>query len=602
MDDGGVSILGRKRGDLRVYLGAAPGVGKTYSMLAEAHRRMERGTDVVAAVIETHGRRRTAQQLAGIEVIPPRFVEYQGKRYPELDVEAVLARRPQVVLIDDFAHTNTPGSRNATRWRDVDEFLNAGITVITTVNVQHLESLNDVVTQITGVEQKERIPDEIVRAADQIELVDITPEALRRRLAHGNVYPPERVDAALSNYFRPGNLTALRQLALLWLADQVDAALAKYRADKNITDTWETRERVVVGVTGGDESETLVRRASRIASRSGAELKVVHVIQGDGLTSISSQQKSAVRAVATSLGATMHTVVGDDVATTLLDFARAANATQLVLGTSRRSRWARIFDEGIGANVVQQSGSIDVHMVTHPEARRGIPLATLSRGRRRVVSWLAALAIPIAILAVTMPLPEETLGIGGQSTLFFTGVLVVALLGGIAPAVLSAVLSGLLLNYFLVTPPFTLAIDDPDSAVTIVVLLLVAVAVAVLVDRVAYRAAEARRSSQEAELLALFADSVLRDADLDTLLERIREAYSQRAVSMLAVRSDERTGEVVASVGKDPCTSVDSADTAIDVGDEGFWMLLAGRTLTARERRVLSSVAEQAVNMLKQRR
>ncbi|WP_239591396.1 sensor histidine kinase [Mycolicibacterium tusciae] len=596
-----MSILGRKRGDLRVYLGAAPGVGKTYSMLAEAHRRMERGTDVVAAVIETHGRRKTSQLLAGIEAIPPRLIEYRDKEYPELDVDAVLARRPQVVLIDELAHTNTPGSKNAKRWLDVQEFLNAGITVITTVNVQHLESLNDVVTQITGVEQKERIPDEIVRSADQIELVDITPEALRRRLAHGNVYPPERVDAALSNYFRPGNLTALRQLALLWLADQVDAALAKYRADKNITDTWEARERVVVGVTGGDESETLVRRASRIASRSGAELKVVHVIQGDGLTSISSQQKSAVRELAANLGATMHTVVGDDVATTLLDFARDANATQLVLGTSRRSRWARIFDEGIGANVVQQSGSIDVHMVTHPEAHSGMSLSRLSRGRRRVMSWLAALAIPLAILGVTMSLPQETLSIGGQSALFFTGVLVVALLGGIAPAVLSAVLSGLLLNYFLVTPLHTLTIDDPDSAITIVVLLLVAVAVAALVDRVANRAAEARRSSQEAELLALFADSVLRDADLDTLLERVREAYSQRAVSMLAIRGNARTGEVVAAVGKDACTSVDSADTAIDVGDDEFWMLLAGKTLTARDRRVLSAVAKQAVSMLKQR-
>jgi two-component system sensor histidine kinase KdpD len=597
VDDGVVSILGRKRGDLRVYLGAAPGVGKTYSMLAEAHRRMERGTDVVAAVVESHGRRKTSQLLAGIEVIPPRLIEYRDNTYPELDVDAVLARRPQVVLIDELAHTNTPGSKNPKRWQDVEEFLNAGITVITTVNVQHLESLNDVVTQITGVEQKERIPDEIVRSADQIELVDITPEALRRRLAHGNVYPPERVDAALSNYFRPGNLTALRQLALLWLADQVDAALAKYRADKNITDTWEARERVVVGVTGGDESETLVRRASRIASRSGAELKVVHVIQGDGLTSISSQQKNAVRNLAANLGATMHTVVGDDVATTLLDFARDANATQLVLGTSRRSRWARIFDEGIGANVVQQSGSIDVHMVTHPEAHSGMSLSRLSRGRRRLVSWLAAVAIPLAILGVTVSLPDETLSIGGQSALFFTGVLVVALLGGIAPAVLSAVLSGLLLNYFLVTPLYTLTIDDPDSAITIVVLLLVAVAVAALVDRVANRAAEARRSSQEAELLALFADSVLRDADLDMLLERVREAYSQRAVSMF----DERTGELVASVGKDPCTGVGDADTAIDVGDDEFWMLLAGKTLTARDRRVLSAVAKQAVSMLKQR-
>ena len=195
----------------------------------------------------------------------------------------MLARRPQVVLVDELAHTNTPGSKNPKRWQDVEELLDAGITVISTVNVQHLESLNDVVAQITGIEQQETVPDEIVRAADQIELVDITPEALRRRLAHGNVYAPERIDAALSNYFRQGNLTALRELALLWLADQVDAALAKYRADNKITATWEARERVVVAVTGGPESETLVRRASRIASKSSAELMVVHVVRGDGL-------------------------------------------------------------------------------------------------------------------------------------------------------------------------------------------------------------------------------------------------------------------------------------------------------------------------------
>ena len=196
----------------------------------------------------------------------------------------MLRRQPQVVLVDELAHTNTPGSKNPKRWQDVEELLDAGITVISTVNVQHLESLNDVVAQITGIEQQEKVPDEVVRAADQIELVDITPEALRRRLAHGNVYAAERVDAALSNYFRAGNLTALRELALLWLADQVDAALEKYRADNKITDTWEARERVVVVVTGGPESETLVRRASRIASKSSAELMVVHVVRGDGLS------------------------------------------------------------------------------------------------------------------------------------------------------------------------------------------------------------------------------------------------------------------------------------------------------------------------------
>ena len=350
----------RKRGELRIYLGAAPGVGKTFAMLGEAHRRRDRGCDVVAAVVETHGRARTAAQIGDLEIVPPKLVDYRGTRMPELDVEAVLARRPALVLVDELAHTNTPGSKNHKRWQDVQELLEAGIDVLSTVNVQHLESLNDVVAHITGVVQQETVPDAVVRSAAQVELVDITPEALRRRLSHGNVYSPERVDAALGNYFRRGNLTALRELALLWVADQVDAALAKYRAENKITDTWEARERVVVAVTGGPESETLVRRASRIASKSSAELMVVHVVRGDGLTGVSAPEMGKVRALAVGVGATLHTVVGDDVPSTLLEFAREENATQLVLGTSRRSRLARILDEGIGAAVVQQSGGIDV--------------------------------------------------------------------------------------------------------------------------------------------------------------------------------------------------------------------------------------------------
>ncbi|WP_454791717.1 ATP-binding protein [Mycolicibacterium lutetiense] len=588
-----------KRGELRIYLGAAPGVGKTFAMLGEAHRRLERGTDVVAAVVETHGRKKTADLIDGIETIPPRYVEYRGGRFPELDVAAVLARNPHVVLVDELAHTNTPGSKNPKRWQDVEELLAAGITVISTVNVQHLESLNDVVTQITGIEQQEKVPDEVVRAADQIELVDITPEALRRRLSHGNVYAPERVDAALSNYFRRGNLTALRELALLWLADQVDAALAKYRADNKITDTWEARERVVVAVTGGAESETLVRRASRIASKSSAELMVVHVVRGDGLSGVSAPQMGKVRELAISLGATLHTVVGDDVPTALLDFARERNATQLVLGTSRRSRWARMFDEGIGPAVVQHSGKIDVHMVTHEQARRGFGWSTATPRQRHIVSWLASLVVPSAICLAIVTLLDPYLGVSGESALFFIGVLIVALLGGVAPAGLSALLSGLLLNYFLVDPRHTFTISEPDSAVTVVVLLLVAVAVAALVDGAASRAREARKASQEAELLTLFAGSVLRGADLTTLLERLRETYSQRAVSLL--REQNGTAEIVACVGTKPCAEVDTADTAIEVGDDEFWLLMAGRKLAARDRRVLSAVAKQAAGLVKQR-
>ncbi|KMO76211.1 sensor histidine kinase [Mycolicibacterium obuense] len=588
-----------RRGELRIYLGAAPGVGKTFAMLGEAHRRLERGTDLVAGVVETHGRKKTAELLEGIEVVPPRYISYRGSRFPELDVPAILARKPQVVLVDELAHTNTPGSTNTKRWQDVEELLAAGITVVSTVNVQHLESLNDVVTQITGIEQQEKVPDEVVRAADQIELVDITPEALRRRLSHGNVYAPERIDAALSNYFRRGNLTALRELALLWLADQVDAALAKYREENAITATWEARERVVVAVTGGSESETLVRRASRIASKSSAELMVVHVVRGDGLSGVSASHMGKVRELVASLGATLHTVVGDDVPAALLDFAREMNATQLVLGTSRRSRWARLFDEGIGATVVQHSAAIDVHMVTHPESARGFRWSALVPRNRRVTSWLAAIAVPWVICGLVVGLLDSVLDVAGESALFFVGVVVVALLGGVAPAALSALLSGLLLNYFLVTPRYTFTIAEPDSAVTVVVLLLVAVAVAVLVDRSVNRTREARRASQEAELLALFAGSVLRGADLNTLLEKVRETYAQRTVSLL-----RRTGagdEIVGCVGTDPCADVDSADTAVEVGDDEFWLLLAGRKLPARDRRVLTAVATQAAGLVRQR-
>lgn len=588
-----------KRGELRIYLGAAPGVGKTFAMLGEAHRRLERGTDLVAAVVETHGRKKTAELLDGIEIIQPRYIDYRGSRFPELDVPAVLARRPQVVLVDELAHTNTPGSKNPKRWMDVEELLDAGISVISTVNVQHLESLNDVVAQITGIEQQETVPDDIVRGAAQIELVDITPEALRRRLSHGNVYAAEKVDAALSNYFRRGNLTALRELALLWLADQVDAALAKYRADNRITDTWEARERVAVAVTGGPESETLVRRASRIASKSSAELMIVHVVRGDGLSGVSAPQMGKVRDLASSLGATVHTVVGDDVPKALLDFAREVNATQLVIGTSRRSRWARILDEGIGAVIVQDSRKIDVHMVTHEEAGRGPALRSAAPNRRRLISWLAAVVVPSALCAVTALFLNDYLKIPGETALFFVGVLFVALLGGIAPAAFSAVLSGLLLNYFLTDPRHTFTIAEPDAAVTEVVLLLMAVAVAALVDRAAGRQREARQASREAELLTLFSGSVLRGADLDALLEKVREAYSQRAVSLIRVRGEQE--EVVACVGEAPCVAVDSADTAIDVGDDEFWMLLAGHSLPSADRRVLTLVANKAAGLVRQR-
>jgi two-component system sensor histidine kinase KdpD len=240
------------RGTLRIYLGAAPGVGKTYAMLNEGGRRRERGADVVIGFVETHGRGNTSAQIGDLPIVPRIRVAYRGTEFEEMDLQAVLDLRPTLVLVDELAHTNTPGIRHEKRWQDVDVLLAAGIDVISTVNIQHLESLNDVVERITGVGQRETVPDAFVRQADQIELVDMSPEALRRRMAHGNIYPAEKVDAALANYFRPGNLGALRELALLWVADRVEESLQGYLSDHGITTTWETRERVVVALTGAD--------------------------------------------------------------------------------------------------------------------------------------------------------------------------------------------------------------------------------------------------------------------------------------------------------------------------------------------------------------
>ncbi|MGZ4199636.1 MAG: universal stress protein, partial [Thermoleophilia bacterium] len=339
------------RGILRVYLGMAPGVGKTYAMLAEAQRRRARGTDVVVGVVETYNRPKTVAVLEGLEVVPRRTLAYRGATFTEMDVDAVLARHPHVALVDELAHTNVPGSRHEKRWEDVEELLDAGIDVITTVNIQHLESLNDVVQRITGTIQRETIPDEVVRRADQIEIVDVAPEALRRRMAHGNIYPPERVDAALSNYFRTGNLTALRELALLWTAERVDEGLQRYRHEHGIDQPWETRERIVVALTGGPEGDTLIRRAARIAARTaGADLLAVHVVRTDGLTGADPGLLARQRTLIESLGGSWHQVVGDDIAAALLDYARAENATQIVLGASRRGRIQTFLaGEGIGA-------------------------------------------------------------------------------------------------------------------------------------------------------------------------------------------------------------------------------------------------------------
>jgi two-component system, OmpR family, sensor histidine kinase KdpD len=594
-------------GVLRVYLGAAPGVGKTFRMLEEGHRRRDRGTDVVIGFVECHGPRKTEALIDGVELIPRVRRSYRGAEFTEMDLDALLARRPAWALVDELAHTNIPGGRHAKRWQDVQELLAAGINVITTVNIQHLESLNDVVQKITGVVQRETVPDEVVRRADQIELVDMTGEALRRRMAHGNIYAPERVDAALANYFRLGNLTALRELALLWLADRVDEGLQRYRADHGVGGVWETRERVVVALTGGPEGETLIRRAARIADRGVAkDLLAVHVTHSDGLTGADPATLVTQRQLVESLGGSYHSVVGDDIPTALLDFARAQNATQLVLGTSRRSWPSRLLGgRGIGEMVTAASGDIDVHLVTHPYASQGQRLPSARTGLppgRLLAAELAAWLAPPAITVVLTQLRPE-LSLTSQVLLFLLVAVGVARIGGLLPALLAAVSSSLLLDYYFIPPFYALTIADPNNVIALVVFVLVALTVASVVDGEVRLTRRAARASAEAETLSVLAGSVLRGQEaIPALLERSRETFAMASATLVgtvdatsahtpprnAASDDPQRWVTLGVAGAPPARCPAEADVTVAVGRNAV-LALRGRVLPAADQRVLTA-------------
>ncbi len=577
----------------------APGVGKTYAMLDEGKRRLDRGTDVVVGVVETHGRAHTAERLEGLEVVPRKQLSYHGTTFEEMDLDAVLARRPAVALVDELAHTNIPGSRHEKRWQDVDTLLDAGIDVITTVNIQHLESLNDVVQRISGVEQRETIPDEVVRRADQIEIVDIAPEALRRRMAHGNIYPSDRVDAALSNYFRVGNLSALRELALLWVAERVDEGLQRYRAAHGIDQPWEARERIVVALPGGPEGETLLRRAVRIATRTtGADLLALHVVRGDGLAGLDPAELGRQRRLAESMGGSWHQVVGDDVAVALLDFARVENATQIVLGASSRGRWESFLaGEGIGARVARLSGKIDVHLVTH-EAARGpdrlprLPVAGLTTAlsmRRRVQGAVVALVL-LPLLTIALSRVRSELNLPSDILLYLAVVIVVALIGGLWPALAAAIVGSLLLNYYFTPPLYTFTISDQNNTLALAVFVAVAALVSVLVERVVRRTTEAGRASAEAAILAGLAGGILRgETSLPEILGRARETFGLEAVTLLERRDTSDSWQVVAHVGE---AQSGTARTDVPVGER--LMLSVNGTVRAADQRLLSAFAAQA--------
>lgn len=369
----------RPTGRFRVYLGAAAGVGKTCAMLDEGWRRFQRGADVVIGYVETHKRPYTIEQIRDLPVVPRKSVPYRDSTWEEMDLAAVLDRHPEVVLIDELAHTNVPGSGpNEKRWQDVLAILDAGIAVISTVNIQHIESLSDAVERITGVSVRERVPDWVVRRADQLELIDSSADQLRRRMVHGNIYPSAKVHAALSGFFRTENLVALRELSLRFVADETEEELLEFlrsRGPSASNEVWDTAERILVAVTGAPGNDTVIRRAARMAARMKGELLVVHVVSGDAQTK--SDGTGDLEELTRDVGGSWEVVYGDDVAATIMATAIDHQITQIVLGTSKLSRWQSLTRGSVIQQILRMASveAIDLHVIARLTERARRPAA-----------------------------------------------------------------------------------------------------------------------------------------------------------------------------------------------------------------------------------
>ncbi|WP_197084591.1 sensor histidine kinase [Saccharothrix sp. ST-888] len=594
----GWSLVAGGGGTLRVYLGAAPGVGKTFAMLAEGRRLSAGGLDVAVGLVETYGRRGTEEQLGGLPVVPRRAVRYRGAALTELDLDALLARRPALALVDELAHTNVPGSRNTKRWQDVRELLGAGIDVATTLNIQHLESLTDVVEQITGIVQHEQIPDAVVRAADRIELVDLSPEALRARMAQGDVYPSDRIDVALDNYFRAGNLGALRELALLWLADRVEEELADYRARHGIRAPWETKERIVVALNGAPQGEHLLRRGARTAARVHGDLIGVHVRADDGTLQPEPPELTAQRALLRELHGSYVELSGTDAARTLVDFARTESATQILLGPTSRSRLRELLTGSVINRVIRLAGPIDIRVLPPPSPGQvALPGGPRPRrparvpARRRRAGWLLGPLGAVALAGALSPL-RASLGLSGVLLWLLLLVAGVAGLGGLAPAAGTTLAAALAADYFFTVPWHSLVIRHGADIAPLLVFLCVAGIISHLIDGLTRRSQEAARARAEAHALTRLAGETVRGEGrtLRSLLAELRRVFGLEAAGILAPTGDGWR-PVAASGGPLPARPED-APFAAEL-DQGTVLVLLGPVIDEENTRLLGPFVTQ---------
>jgi two-component system sensor histidine kinase KdpD len=539
------------RAKLKVFFGAAAGVGKTFAMLVEAHERRAAGVDVVAGVVETHGREETGRLLGGLDVLPRRAVEYRGATLQEFDLDAALARRPGLILLDELAHTNAPGSRHAKRWQDVEELLAAGIDAYTTLNVQHVDSLNDVVAQITGVTVRETVPDSVLDRADEIELVDLPPDDLLQRLREGKVYIPAQAESAMRNFFRKGNLIALRELALRRTAERVDAEMESYRREEGIAEPWAVRERILVCVGDPEMGLKLVRAARRMVAGLKAEWIVAHVETPAELRWPRERRSYVVDVMgfAEDLGAQPVLLQGIRVADEILALARQRNVSRILVGKPSRPRWRQFLEGSVVETLVRRSRETDVYVISG-EAEGLSPARTA--GQAAAADWahylqgvgVVALASGIAFLMGRYFDPTNLVMV------YLLGVMVVALWVGRGPAILASVLSVAAFDFFFAPPRFTFRVSDTQYLVTFGVMLLVAIALSTMAHWVRVQAEAARlRERRTATLYRMSGElAALRTSDelLSTAARMIGEEFGGRAAILLA----NEAGRVQLQVGE----------------------------------------------------
>jgi two-component system sensor histidine kinase KdpD len=554
---------------LRIFVGAAPGVGKTYEMLQQARARKKDGYDVVIGIVESHGRRETEALLEGLEIIPRRRMEYKGQWFEEMDLDAIIARRPQIVLVDELAHTNVEGSRHPKRYLDVEELMSRGIDVYTTVNIQHIESLNDVVAQITHVRVRETVPDAVFDRADAVELVDLTPDDLIQRLKEGKVYVPKQAERALEHFFSPANLTALRELALRRTAERVDEQLLTEMQAHAIHGPWAAGERILVCISEDPRCAGLVRYAKRLADRLHG-LWVALYIEDRRALQLSDEERDRIAdtlRLAEALGGEAITLPASDrhIADDVIRYAQANNVTQIVIGKSARTRWFEILHGSVVHDLVRRSGNISVHVIAGDTiAGEPIPKKSVRAAEREdrfdPRPYIAALAA-VALALGFSELIAAWIGAANSDLIFLTAIVAVAVRFGLLPSLLASVASSLSYNFFFLPPIYTFTITDPTNVVAFVFFTLVGIIVSSVAARGRTQARAAMERARTTESLYSFSRKLAGTGTLDDVLW----ATAYQTALMLKVRVMmllPEGGSIAVKAGYPPEDILDDADLA----------------------------------------